>query len=338
MTVEELKERIIEDDAIEDVLLEIGCHHIRKHDGYYTCGNKDGDNPSAITVYNNENLTVVNYTRQIAQNKRTTDIFDLVMYNQDITFPEALKFVCEMFGLDYYSEPTEKPVSLIILQMLNSMSVGEEEDDISPLKPISEQILSYYLPYGNKMFEDDGISLETQKEWGIGYDARTNRITIPIRDSLGSLVGVKGRLLKDNITDCDPPKYLYIEKCNRSRILYGAYENREYIKNNKYLYITEAEKGPLQLASNGIRNCVATCGKTISKTQIELIVRTGCAPVFLFDKDVKFEELQSIADNFMDGIDVYAVIDTEDILDEKESPTDNIDKFNKLIQNIQKIK
>jgi hypothetical protein len=36
---------------------------------------------------------------------------------------------------------------------------------------------------------------------------------------------------------------------------------------------------------------------------------------------------------FMDGISVYAIIDKDDILDEKESPSDNIEKWHKLVQN-----
>ena len=44
------------------------------------------------------------------------------------------------------------------------------------------------------------ISYETQIEFEIGYDESTNRITIPIRDEISSLVGVKGRLLKEEIS------------------------------------------------------------------------------------------------------------------------------------------
>ena len=74
---------------------------------------------------------------------------------------------------------------------------------------------------------------------------------------------------------------------------------------------TEAEKGVLQLASMGIRNVVSTAGKTISKHQVELITRTGCTPILSYDKDVQEEELKEIAEMFMDGISVYAIIDTQ---------------------------
>ena len=36
---------------------------------------------------------------------------------------------------------------------------------------------------------------------------------------------------------------------------------------------------------------------------------------------------------FMDGISVYAIIDKENILDEKESPSDNTEKWAMLVKN-----
>ena len=43
------------------------------------------------------------------------------------------------------------------------------------------------------------------------------------------------------------------------------------------------------------------------------------------------EDLDEIASRFIDGVEVYALIDTLGILREKESPTDNIEKFERLL-------
>ena len=48
---------------------------------------------------------------------------------------------------------------------------------------------------------------------------------------------------------------------------------------------------------------------------------------------VSEDELKNIASMFMDGIDVYAIIDKDNILDEKESPSDNPKKWRHLIKN-----
>lgn len=325
MRSSDLKEYILENSHIDTILEDLGCGHIVKHSGYYTCSNPDGNNRSAVTVYENENLTVLNYTRNITKDKRSADIFDLVAFYKDCSFPEALKYVHRLLGLDFYSEREELCESLQILRMLKDMCTGDDREDDEPVKPIPEEILSYYLPYPNIKFEEDGIDLNTQFEWGIGYDPLSNRITIPIRSPIGDLCGIKGRLFGPS--DEYNPKYLYLEKTVKSKLLYGLYENRDYIKNSKYLFITEAEKGVLQLASMGIRNAVSTMGKTISKHQVELITRTGCIAVLSYDKDVDEAELRDIANMFMDGISVYAIIDTLDLLGEKESPMDDKNKW-----------
>lgn len=337
MDIRDLKEEILNRELISDILSEIGCHHIQDRGDYYTCGNKDGDNPRAVVVYKNEYIGCTNYTRQITKNGRSADIFDLVAYVEDCSFAEAMKLVCNLAGIDYYGEVQELPESLQIIKLLKSMSIGEDEDDDSPVKPISEKILSYYLPYGNKMFEDDNISLEVQQEFEVGFDPCSGYITIPIRDSLGSLCGIKGRYFGD--PDEWHTKYTYIEKCNKSKILYGYWQNRDYIKNSKTVIVVESEKAVQQLASIGVRNTVSTGGKTISKYQIELITRTGCTPILALDKDVQEDELKEVVNMFMDGITVYAIIDKDDILDEKESPSDNPQKWQHLIKNnVYKIK
>ena len=337
MDIRDLKEEILNRELISDILTEIGCHHIRDKGDYIQAGNRDGDNPNSIVIYKNEYISCINYTRQITKNGRTADIFDLIAYAEDCSFAEAMKFVCELAGIDYYGEREDLPESLQILRMLKDMSINDEDEDNSPVKPISEKILSYYLPYGNKMFEDDNISLEMQKEFGVGYCPQSNYITIPIRDSLGALCGVKGRYFGE--PDESHTKYTYLEKCNKSKILYGYWQNKEYIKQNKYIYVLESEKAVQQLATIGVRSCVSTGGKTISKYQVEEIIRTGCTPIFAYDQDVQEDELQEIAEMFMDGITVYAIVDKENILDEKESPSDNPEKWFHLVKNnIYKIK
>lgn len=329
MDIRDLKEEILNRELISDILAELGCHHIRDKGDYIQAGNKDGDNPSSIVVYKNEYISCINYTRQIIKNGRVADIFDLVAYVEDCSFAEAMKFVCGIAGIDYYGEREDLPESLQILRMLKDMSISDEDEDNSPVKPISEKILSYYLPYGNQMFEDDNISLEIQKEFEVGYCPQTNYITIPIRDSLGALVGVKGRYFGE--PDEFHSKYTYIERCNKGKILYGYWQNKDYIKNSKYIYIVESEKAVQQLASMDIRCCVSTGGKTISKYQVEEITRTGCTPILALDKDVDEEELENIASMFMGGVTIYAIIDKDNILDEKESPSDNPEKWLKLV-------
>ena len=333
MDIEILKEHILENNFIPTILEELGCHHIRKKDGYFQCANPDGDNTTAVCVYENTNLTTINYTRDISNGKNIhTDLISLVEFYKNETFPYAVKWICDVLDIDYYSNLDEDlPKSLQLTKMLVEMqSVDTESETEKPLKPISEKILSYFKPYVNDMFNEDGVGDDTQVEFEIGYDEFTNRITIPIRDDLGNLVGVKARYFYRQVPE-DEQKFMYIEKCARSQILYGLYKTINFIKRAQRVFVTEAEKGVQQLYDKGYFEAVATGGSKISKSQIDKLTRLCVPIIFVFDKDITKEELDDIASRFIDGTEVYALIDTIGILNEKESPTDNISKFEQLL-------
>lgn len=78
---------------------------------------------------------------------------------------------------------------------------------------------------------------------------------------------------------------------------------------------------------------VSTGGTKISKTQVEMLTRLNAKIVFCYDEDVDEEQLKNISNMFLNGIPVYAIIDKDHILDNKESPSDNHEKFKHLIKN-----
>ena len=334
MDIPAMKEYILDNNYAPVILEKLGCHHIKDKGDYISCSNPDGDNQSAVTLYLNSNLTVVNYTRTLNPAKKSHDIFDLAEFYLNINFFEAVKQLCDWCDLDYYKDWNEDlPESLRITKMLMELdSTTSIDDDNTPLKPIPESILTYYYPYVNDMFANDNISYIVQRLFEVGYDPQTNRITIPVRDELNNLVGVKGRLFIDDLKEGDL-KYLYIEPCNRSRVLYGLNIALSHIQQKGFVYVVESEKGVMQLWSMGIYNCVATGGKKISQAQIDMLSRLCVDIIFCFDKDVDQNELEDIADRFIESIDIYCLLDKDGVLDEKESPSDSPVKFKHLVEN-----
>lgn len=337
MKSSDLKEYIIEQDVIVTILEDLGCRHIKQHDGYYTCSNPDGNNSQAVTVYINDYLTCVNYTRNIAQNKTSTDIFDLISYYKDCTFAEALRYVHELLGLDYYQEKEEVCESLQIIRFLKDMHNDVDDNDDSPLKPISENVLNYYLPYGSKMWEDSNVSLITQRFFELSFDPYTNSIAIPIRDEVGSLIAVKARRLEYN-PELGESKFFFLEPGAKSQVLYGLYQNSKLIQTQGVVYVGESEKFVHQLYDIGYYG-VSTGGSKVSKRQVEMLTRLGVKICFCFDKDIDEETLKNIANMFIDGVSIFAVIDKDNILDDKQSPSDDVDKWMYMIKNnVYKIK
>ena len=335
MDVKELKNYIYENRYVEQILESLNCHHIKYHltGGYWTCGNPTGDNNGAIITYNNELLICLNKTHNMIKGNRQTDIIDLVCYVENISFPQGLKYICNEIGLSYYHDFEEDiPESFKILKMLSDMSSDMLEEKEKPLKPISETILSYYKPYVNDLFNEDNIDYYTQREFEIGFDEESNRYTIPIRSEIGDLVGVKARYFDRKVPD-GRNKYIYLEPCAKSKIIYGLYKTEQFIRQKGRIYVGESEKFTLQLWSYGYQKSGGTGGKQLSRYQIEMLVRLGVEIVFCFDKDVTKQELEELADKFPDGIPLLYMFDEDNILKENESPSDKPNNWSYMVKN-----
>ena len=331
MDIRDLKEEILNREFLTDILFELGCHHIQDRGDYLTCGNPDGDNPRSVVVYKNEYISCTNYTRQITKNSRAADIFDLIAYIRDCSFAEAMKFVCELMGLEYYGERTNEPESLQILRLLRDMSIGDDGEDNTRVKPISEKILSYYLPYGSKMWEDSGVSLATQRFFELSFDPCTNSVAIPIRDELGTLVAVKARRLEYN-PSVGESKYFFLEPGSKSLVLYGLYQNLKLIQEQGVVYVGESERFVHQLYEMGYYG-VSTGGSKVSRRQVEMLTRLGVKIVFCFDKDQTKNDIENVANMFLDGISIYAMLDEDNVLIDKESPSDDSKKWIYMVNN-----
>lgn len=339
MDSQDLKDRIIEENKIRDILESLKMHSIRDKGDYYSCGMPDGDNKSSTIVYK-DTLYVDAHTRDIKDEYGGSDIISLVMFIRKEYFSVAVKWICEVCNFDYYGRDYKKPQFLSLLDEIFLMGTsGMSDNEDVPLRPIDEKILSYYSKIKSRMFRVDGISYEVQSEFEIGYDHMENRITIPIRDEHGILVGVKGRL------DYKPlsfeNKYIYIERCNKNAILYGLYKAYDEIKKQGIVYVAESEKSVLQAFSNGIRNVVAIGGKKLSSTQVKKLTHLGVEVCLCYDDKANINTKGEIdkdfykkqKEMFIDSVKVTAIIDkNNDILGDKESPFDNMDMWEELLK------
>ena len=339
MDLQALREYIVENDMVPHLLESMKCHHVKRHTDYFSCANPDGDNLASVNVYI-PSLSVVNYTRDLDSASKYHDIFTLVQFYNSCGFFEAVQFVCNCLGLSVYHDFDEDlPDSLIITREILKMVEEESQADVErPLRPIPEKILSYYIPCVNDIFKNDGISYNVQKTFEIGYDTYSNRITIPIRNYNGDLIGVKGRYFGNIPEGTDIQKYIYLEPCNKSQVLFGLDKTYNKIEAKHFAFVGESEKFVMQLWSYGDQNAVATGGKTISKQQIEMLSRICDRVILCLDKDVEVAELKKIADKFLGYTMVYTVVDEAGVLGKHESPSDDKEKWRILQKCLKRLK
>lgn len=137
------------------------------------------------------------------------------------------------------------------------------------IKTYPEDILKQYAPIGNKLWLDDGISLEAQRKFNICFDIESNSIVIPWYNQFGEIIAIKNRI--NGIPEDGMSKYYYSIGGFVSTSLYGLSENYPYLQNTEIL-IGESEKQVLQLATKGYRNAVSLGSNSLSEQQAKLLL------------------------------------------------------------------
>ena len=125
--------------------------------------------------------------------------------------------------------------------------------------------------------------LLVRNDAGRVYDRFRERITFPIRDTRGRVVGFGGRVLGD-----EKPKYLNspeTEVFQKSRELYGLFEARRALRELPRLLVVEGYMDVVALAQHGVPNVVATLGTATSQAHFEKLFRYTREVVCCFDGD-----------------------------------------------------
>lgn len=115
------------------------------------------------------------------------------------------------------------------------------------------------------------------------YDRFRNRITFPIRDTRGRVIGFGARVLDDS-----KPKYLNSPETplfHKGKQLYGLYEALQAKERPSQLFIVEGYMDVIALAQHGINNAVATLGTATTPEHLKLLFRYVDDIVFCFDGD-----------------------------------------------------
>jgi DNA primase len=264
-------------------------------------------------------------------------------------FSKAIFWICKVCGYNYYDNEEEE-IENPFLACIDAVTPKSQRNEEETLNRLDEDILKQYIICPNKWFYDDGISLQTQKEFEIGFSVYEERITIPIRDELGNLVGIKGRTIDPNYKDKGIFKYISLYKFPKTKVLYGLYKTFDYIKEKGIVIVFESEKSVQQCWSMGIKYTTAILGHDFSLTQIVKLEKLGVKIIFAFDKGIDLEEIKKQGERFLIKDNIYFIWDHLNLLPDKASPSDlgkecleellktSVYKFEKINSMINKIK
>ena len=115
------------------------------------------------------------------------------------------------------------------------------------------------------------------------YDRLRDRITFPIRNAQGEIIGFGGRVL-----DRGEPKYINspeTELFHKGEELYGLFEARQAIQRHGQVLVVEGYLDVIALAQHGVEHAVATLGTACTPEHVRKLFRYCAQIVFSFDGD-----------------------------------------------------
>ncbi|MHD0644594.1 DNA primase [Pseudomonas aeruginosa] len=172
-------------------------------------------------------------------------------------------------GLDYLRNERQIPDELIHRYQLGYAGYGKR--------------LVEKLSHHQEALIDAGVFDHGQS--GDVFSLFRDRVTFPVRDARGNIIGLSGRVLNDE----DKPKYRNSKESTlfaRNNVLYGLYEAIQGCNGDKLdvLYVPE---GQLDVIANAIIGlpAAAAMGSSVSTQQLRLMIRFAKKVIFVFDGD-----------------------------------------------------
>lgn len=240
---------------------------------------------------------------------------DFVMKHLGLSFPEAVKMLASRVGMQVPERPqtprqraqaqAEKTKSDMLYECLEKaqqyykaqLRHAPEAIDYLKQRGLDGKIaLRFGLGWSGRdrqglknVFEnyDDpnlvDAGLVIQSEDLRKYDRFRERVTFPIYNTRGKIIGFGGRIIGNG-----QPKYLNSPETqvfHKGSELYGLYENRQGIHKEGFVLVVEGYMDVVSLAQLGLENAVATLGTATSAEHIQKLIRVSHKIVFSFDGD-----------------------------------------------------
>ncbi len=266
---------------------------------------------------------------------KSGDSIKFLMEYKGLSFSEAVVEIANKYGITVKyigdtKEDLEKKNLYSVIQKVadfyreNLKKSKEAKNYLKERNIFSSTVETFsigYSPYEIqkliKFIESKGITIEELKKVGVLVqsldgeikDRFKGRIIFPIKDHLGRVVAFGGRVISQNISS-KSPKYLNSPETkiyNKSKVLYGFFEAKDYLREKKYGIIVEGYFDLLSMYQIGFKNIVATLGTSLTEYHAKLLKKFVNKVILMFDNDKAGKEAVIRASKILlsQNIDVY---------------------------------
>lgn len=248
------------------------------------------------------------------------DIFRFVMKKEGWDFGEALRHLAERTGVTLEAPSPQKqaeeeandrlrtlleeaviyyryhlmqtPAGKTALAYLHKRGLTDatiEAFGLGYAPPGWQTLLDAFSAKGYQPDELLQVGLISERQTGGYHDRFRNRITFPIRDALGRMVGFGARILDPD----DLPKFLNSPQTalfDKGRLLYGLDAARKAIRAQDQVVIVEGYLDVIALHQAGFTNTVSPMGTALTEDQLRLLKRFTRRIILALDADAAGEK------------------------------------------------
>jgi DNA primase len=294
------------------------------------------------------------------------DVFSFVEEKEGLSFPEAVEMLAERYGVEieresedpraeearrrkarlwellertakYYERYLwEAPKAEKARAYLLGRGLGEEvlrRFGVGMAPSPWDQVLTGSQRAGFKVDELLAAGLAQKGRQGGHYDRFRSRITFPIRDQRGRVLGFGARALRAE----SKPKYLNSpegELYRKSNTLYGIDRARGPIAKTRRAIVVEGYTDVLALHQAGVEEAVAIMGTAITPEQLTMLAGLTDVVVLALDADRAGADAMIRAQRVAGGkgldLRVAAMPEGEDPADMLQA--DRLDRFHELVE------
>jgi DNA primase len=281
-----------------------------------------GSNYKAISPFRTEQTPsfIVSPELQIYKDfggDKAGDIFQFIMDIEGVPFPEALNILSQKAGISLKTYSKDGQVNIdnkktllnilsdstkIYHSILNHISYGQKGLEYLVSRGITNELIDLFeiglapqnyhtlskklsQKYSNNDIEASGMAISSDKN-NI-YDRFRGRIMIPIKDTLGRVVGFTGRVLPE-YDDGKMGKYVNSPQTivfDKSKLLFGLSQAKIDIKSNNRVIIVEGQMDVIMSHKAGVKEVVAVSGTALTENHITTLLRYTNQFILAFDND-----------------------------------------------------
>ena len=243
----------------------------------------------------------------------TGNVFTFVSEFENVPFIEAVSIVANKCGIELSQATIKSNVSQVFKEEYEIMELSQKFFQNNLRTDIGKQAVDYLKERGinDDIIKEFGIGLSidsndslltllTKKNYDIKklsdiglinningktYDMFSRRITFPLWDKDGNIVGFSARIYRG---EKEVSKYMNSRESKifkKGETLYNYHNAKDAAKREKKVIVVEGFMDAIRISASGIKNVVALQGTAMTQEQITLLKKLRVKVILCLDND-----------------------------------------------------